>query len=287
MLEDILPHKSYFEDFAVEHQFSRIGLRSMSLNAQGIFRPDRTLDRILLNIEDVTARKVAEKQLQRSYADLEQFSYAAAHDLQEPLRSVRTYSQLFAKHYQHNLDSESGPMLQLLIDGVARMQTMIEDLLAYSQAGSRDDSLLEPVSVAAVLKEVLSNLQTAVNESGASVTYGDLPVIHYTSHQLMQILQNLIANSIKYRRQEPLRIHVSAIREAQEWVFSIHDNGIGFDQRDAQAIFGVFKRLDGRKYAGTGIGLAICQRIVERFGGRIWANSEPAVGSTFHYTVPT
>ena len=155
LLEDILPHKSFFEDFAVEHQFSRIGLRNMSLNARGIFRPDRTLDRILLNIEDVTARKVAEKQLKRSYADLEQFSYAAAHDLQEPLRSVRTYSQLFAKHYQDNLDSESARMLQFLTDGVARMQSMIEDLLAYSQAGSRDDSLLEPVSVAAVLKEVL------------------------------------------------------------------------------------------------------------------------------------
>ena len=125
-----------------------------------------------------------------------------------------------------------------------------------------------------------------MNESGASVTHGDLPVIHYTSHQLVQILQNLIGNSIKYRREEPLRIHVSAVREAQEWVFSVQDNGIGFDQQHAQAIFGVFKRLEGRGYAGTGIGLAICQRIVERFGGKIWANSEPGVGSTFHFTVP-
>jgi two-component system CheB/CheR fusion protein len=285
LLEGVLPKSSFFEDFAMEHEFSRIGPRNLSLNARGISHDDHSLDRILLAIEDVTARKLAEQPLIRSYADLEQFSYVVAHDLQEPLRSVGSYSDLLVRRYQGKIDSESDRMLHFLMDGVTRMQNMIGDLLAYSQAGVRDDSLLEPVSAEAALEEALLSLQVAVKESAASVTHGDLPVIRYAGTQLTQILQNLIGNSIKYRGESPPQIHVSAVREASEWVFSVRDNGIGFDQRQAQAIFGVFKRLDHRQ-AGTGIGLAICQRIAERFGGRIWAKSEPGLGSTFFFTIP-
>lgn len=170
LLEDILPHSSFFEDFAFEHEFPRIGLRSMSLNARRIFQRDRGVDRLLLAVEDVTERKLGEKKLLRSHADLEQFGYAIAHDLQEPLRTVDNYSQLFANRHKGNLDSESDQILQFLMGGVARMRSMIEDLLAYSQAGGCDDRSLGPVSIEAALKEALWHLQAAVKESGAVVT---------------------------------------------------------------------------------------------------------------------
>jgi PAS domain S-box-containing protein len=286
LLEDIVHRNSFFEDFAVEHEFPRIGLRSMSLNARQIVHHDRDLNRILLAIEDVTERKLAEKRLMRSYADLEQFGYAVAHDLQALLRTFGAYAQLFVNRHKVELDSESDQILQSQMDGVTRMQNMVQDLLEYSRAGSPDAGSLEPVSAEAALKEALRNLQAEVEHSGASVTHGDLPTVACTSRQLIQVLQNLIGNSIKYRGEVPPRIHISAARRGREWVFSVRDNGIGFDEQYAQTIFGVFKRLEGHKYPGSGVGLAICQRVIERFGGSIWAESEQGVGSTFHFTIP-
>jgi two-component system CheB/CheR fusion protein len=286
LLEDIVDQNTLFENFAVEHNFPRIGLRSMSLSARRVIHADGRPTRILLAIEDVTERKLAEKKLMGFYSDLEQFGYAVAHDLQEPLRTLSNYSQQFANHTRGELDSESDQILQSLLDGVARMQSMVQDLLAYSQAASTGSNLMmEWISVETALKEALWNLQAAVQESGASIKHDDLSMIH-TPRQLTMVLQNLIGNSIKYRGDASPQIHISAVRRTQDWIFSVRDNGIGFDQQYAQAIFGIFKRLEGRKYAGTGIGLAICQRLIERFGGSIWAESERGVGSTFHFTIP-
>lgn len=285
LLEGILPQISCFEDFAVEHNFPRIGWRSMSLNARGIFRQDRGLNNILLAIEDVTERKVAEKRLLRSYADIEQFGYAVAHDLQEPLRAIGISSELIARRL-NRLDSESNRLLIFLTEEVARLQTMVRDLLDYSQAGDSENAARESVSVEAALNEALRSLQTAVEASRASITHGDLPIIPYPPRLLAQVFQNLIGNAIKYRGEASPQIHIKAVWGAQEWMFSVRDNGIGFDERHAEAIFGVFKRLEGKKYGGTGIGLAICRRVVERSGGKIWAESKPGVGSTFHFTIP-
>ncbi len=285
LLEEILPRRSFFENFAVEHVFPRIGFRSMSLNARRMVHGNRDLPRILLALEDVTERKLAERNLLRSHADLEQFSHAVAHDLQQPLVTIGWYSQILSQRHRDKLGAESDQILQLVTAGVTRMQSMIEDLLAYSLAGKSDGGSLERVSVEAALQESLWNLQAAVQESGAVITHDDLPIIPYT-RRLTQVLQNLIGNALKYRGEATPQIHLSAVRRAQEWVFSVRDNGIGFDQENARTIFCVFKRLVGSEYTGTGMGLAICQRIVERFGGSIWAESEPGVGSTFSFTIP-
>ena len=284
LLGESIHQNAAFEDFAVEHTFPRIGFRSMSLNARQIDHQDQGLTRILLAIEDITERKLAEKKLMHFYTDLEQFGFAIAHDLQEPLRTLGDYSQQFANRQKDQLDSESERIMEALMDAVVRMQSMIQDLLSYSRVGA-EGGLLERISMEAAFHEALWNLQAAIQESGASVTHDDLPTVQ-TSRQLRVVLQNLIGNAIKYRSETSPQIHLSAIRRTGEWEFSVRDNGIGFDQRYAETIFQLFRRLEGRKYPGTGIGLAICQRVIERFGGNIWAESERGVGSTFHFTIP-
>jgi two-component system, chemotaxis family, CheB/CheR fusion protein len=285
LLEEIVPQNSFFEDLPVERDFPRIGWRSMSLNARQILEDGRGAPRILLAIEDITARKVAEGKLARFYKDLEQFGYAIAHDLQAPLHTLSNYSRRLIERQTHELDSESDQILGALVDGVERMERMVQDLLAYSQALSTGGGLQERVSLEATLQEVLWNLQAAVEESGASITHDELPTVQ-ASRLLTLVLQNLVENSIKYRGAAPPRIHISATRRAKEWEISVRDNGIGFDQRHAEGIFELFTRLEGRKCPGTGVGLALCQRVVERCGGRMWAESEPGVGSTFHFTIP-
>ena len=286
LLEEVLPKNGFFEDFEVEHDFPRIGFRSMSLNARRILLQGRSTQKILLAIEDATERKRAEKQLLRSNADLDHFGHVIAHDLQEPIRTIGTYTQLIHCRYRGKLDSEADQFMRFIQEGAVRAQTMIQDLLAYSQAGTTEKASLEPISSESALQEALSNLQAAIQDSGASIIQNSLPMISYSSRFLTQVLQNLIGNAIKYRREEPPQIQIQATRREGEWVFSVRDNGIGFDQQYAENIFGMFKRLEGRQYAGTGIGLAICQRIVERFGGRIWAESARGIGSTFYFTIP-
>jgi light-regulated signal transduction histidine kinase (bacteriophytochrome) len=284
-LDEILPRNSFFEDFMVEHDFPRIGLRSMSLNARSIFQRGSTVRRILLAMEDRTERLLIKKRLVRSNADLERFGYVIAHDLQEPLRTVGSYTQLLSRRYQGKLDAEADKFIQFVNDGILRMQSMIRDLLTYSQVGTAD-TVMEQVDAEVTLEEALRSLQAAVEENSASVDHRGLPTIQYNSRQLIQVFQNLIGNALKYRSKESPQIRISAVRGLREWIFSVQDNGIGFEAVFAEQIFSVFKRLHGRKYAGTGIGLAICQRVIERYGGRIWAESEPGVGSTFHFTVP-
>ncbi|MBC7927242.1 MAG: PAS domain-containing protein [Bryobacteraceae bacterium] len=284
-LEEILPRNSFFQDFMVEHHFPRIGIRSLSLNARRIFQRGQKVRRILLAMEDLTERVAIENKLVRSNADLERFGYIIAHDLQEPLRTIGIYAQLIVKRYRGALDADADQFLHFVDDGVLRMQALIRDLLTYSQAGA-EDRIVEEVNVEKALKEALLSLKASVEECNALVNHSDLPTIQYSSRHLAQVFQNLIGNALKYRSSQPPQIAVSAARGQREWIFSIKDNGIGFESSAATHIFDVFKRLHGREYAGTGIGLAICHRIVDRYGGRIWAESEPGVGSSFHFTIP-
>jgi PAS domain S-box-containing protein len=268
-----------------------------------VFPADASISRIEVGgsriytavLRDVTERVRAEEalaeqadELARSNADLEQFAYVASHDLQEPLRMVASYTQLLARRYRDRLDADAHEFIGYAVDGVTRMQSLISDLLAYSRVGSREGEHV-PVDLEEVLRRVLeSGVATAVLESGATVTHDPLPTVTGDPVQLGQVLQNLIANAIKFRGEEPPRVHVSAERAGREWVVSVRDNGIGISPDHAQRIFIIFQRLHSRAdYAGTGIGLAICKKIVERHGGRIWVEPAPDGGSIFRFTLPS
>ena len=227
----------------------------------------------------------AQNDLRRSNEDLQQFAYAASHDLQEPLRMVGSYVQLLEKRYKGKLDSDADEYIALASNGVTRMFKLIGDLLTYSRVGTME-SQLENVNCNDVMLWAKMNLHTAIAETGAEITTDPLPDVVFDQSQLLQLFQNIVGNAIKYRSTEPPRIHVGAIRNGNEWVFSVKDNGQGFEPKYADRIFGVFKRLHGRDVPGTGIGLALCKRIVEKHGGRIWAHSEPGKGSTFYFSVP-
>jgi signal transduction histidine kinase len=225
--------------------------------------------------------------LTRVNADLEQFAYSASHDLQEPIRNVAIYSDILSMRYSGVLDDSGIEFLGNVKAAAVRMQTLVADLLSYTQAASITEEAPEPGEAEAALVAALANLTAAIARAGASITYDPLPAVRVREVHLQQIFQNLIGNAIKYRREEPLRIHVSAQRKDGHWQFSVKDNGIGIGQEYQEQIFGLFKRLHtNRKYPGTGIGLAICQRITERYGGRIRVESELGKGSVFFFTVP-
>ncbi len=242
---------------------------------------------------DITKRKNAEeqivrqaKELARSNAELERFAYVASHDLQEPLRMVASYTQLLAKRYKGKLDKEADEFIGFAVDGASRMQSLITDLLAYSRVGSKGKEF-QPTDVNAVVDEALSGLRLAIEESDAEITRDSLPTVMADQAQLAQLLLNLVGNAIKFHGEARPKVHVSARREGDEWVFSVRDNGMGIDPKYFDRLFVLFQRLHSRKeYPGTGIGLALCKRIVERHGGRIWVQSEPSKGSTFYFTIP-
>ncbi len=224
--------------------------------------------------------------LARSNADLEQFAYVASHDLQEPLRMVSSYCQLLAQRYKDKLDSEAMEFIQFAVDGARRMQVLINDLLQYSRVSTRGKPF-EPVNLTAVLEDAKANLRFAIEESGAVITNDPLPTVAVDRTQMTQVMQNLLGNAIKFRNEKPPRIHVGVTRDKKWWEISVRDNGIGFEQKFADRIFGVFQRLHTREqYPGTGIGLAVVKKIVERHGGRIRAESEPGKGSCFTFTLP-
>lgn len=243
--------------------------------------------------KEIAERKQAESklhlyasELERSNQELQQFAYVASHDLQEPIRMVASYTQLLAKRYKGKLDSDADEFIAFAVDGAARMQILINDLLAYSRVGTRGKEF-EMTNCDAILENTLVNLQKAVEESGTKVIHDPLPTVMADDIQLVQLFQNLINNAIKFRSGEPPHVHVSAERNEDKWIFSVRDNGIGIDSKYADRIFVIFQRLHGRgEYPGTGIGLAICKKIVERHGGHIWVESEPGVGSTFYFTIP-
>ena len=225
-------------------------------------------------------------ELARSNAELEQFAYVATHDLQEPLRAVASCVQLLQKRYEGQLDARADEFIAHAVDGTKRMQTLIDDLLAYSRIGTRANAIAT-ANCEFVLQEALDDLAVAMKESQAVVTHDPLPIVRADATQLAQLFQNLIANAIKFRGDRAPRIHVSATHVGDAWRFSIADNGIGMEPQYFERIFMVFQRLHTRKkYQGTGIGLAICKKVVERHGGRIWVESQFGSGATFFFTLP-
>jgi len=244
-------------------------------------------------IRDITKRKKAEahllqkvEELKRSNGELGQFAYVVSHDLQEPLRMVASYTQLLAKRYKGKLDSDADEFISFAVDGASRMQRLIQDLLVYSRVGTKTQEVLDTSSEDA-LQQALINLRGAIEESGALVTHDPLPTVPADEVQLIQLFQNLVGNAIKYQGPGVPLVHISATRNInKEWTFSVQDNGLGIDPQYFEKIFGLFQRLHKREeFAGTGIGLAICKKIVERHGGGISVESQPGHGSTFRFAL--
>jgi PAS domain S-box-containing protein len=263
-------------------------------NAEGV---PVTIQGIVMDITDRRAAEEALKhreaqerrseELKRSNDDLQQFAYIAAHDLQEPLRMVASYTQLLAKRYKGRLDSDADEFIAYAVDGAHRMQLLIGDLLAYCRVGTAGKELRETSSEAA-LEDALLNLQGAIQESGGVVTHDPLPTVVADGAQLAQLFQNVVGNAIKYRSAELPRVHVSAKKNGgHEWIFSMEDNGVGIDTKYFEKIFVMFQRLHSRdEFSGTGIGLTLCKKIAERHGGRMWVESEFGKGSTFYFSLP-
>src|SRR5688572_8724651 len=240
----------------------------------------------LASIIDVTERKRIDDDLRRSNADLEQFAYIASHDLQEPLRMVASYTDLLSQRYREQLDEKADKFIHYITDGAKRMQRLVADLLAYSRVGSQGVTL-RSVNTAALVNSVIESLGPLIRETGASVDVaGPLPTVMADEVQLMQLLQNLIGNAIKFRAARPPRVVISAVKHDDRWRFSVQDNGIGIELRFAERIFQMFQRLHEKdRYDGSGIGLSIAKRIVERHGGRIWVESTVGEGTTFYFTL--
>ena len=237
---------------------------------------------------ELTSKELNDRNLElaRSNADLRQFAYVVSHDLQEPLRSVTGYAQLLARRYQGQLDARADELIEGAVGGARRMQGFIRDLLAYSKVGF-DRVQLVPTSMTAVRDQAVQNLAAAIEEAGAAIDSGDLPVVVGDPNQLVQLLQNLIGNAVKFRAGEPPRIRISAERDGRRWRFAVSDNGIGIPENARARVFQIFQRLHPvDAYPGTGIGLAIASRIVDRHEGRIWIESEVGQGTTFFFSLP-
>ena len=241
---------------------------------------------LLSALLDITERKRMAEDLRRSNAELEQFAYIASHDLQEPLRTVAGMVQLLQRRYQNRLDERADEYIHYAVEASERMQKLINDLLDYSRV-DRQGRPFQSISLDETLVSALGNLRAALVDSQAHLTHDPLPVVRADPVQMVQVWQNLVGNAIKFRGELPLEIHIGVERDAGGWRFAVRDNGIGIDPQYFERVFLVFQRLHTRsKYAGTGIGLALCKKIIERHGGKIWIESQPGQGSTFYFTLP-
>ncbi len=228
-----------------------------------------------------------QEELTHANRDLEQFAHSASHDLQEPLRTVAVYSELLAERCKGLLDEQAQMYLKFMNTGARRMEMLVRDLLAFTQAAGVKGEVTEPVDAGQELGNALANLAESIRSSHSGITCDPLPWVRMKAPHVQELFQNLVGNAIKYRREDPPRIHVSAVKDDGFWRFAVADNGLGIEKEFHRQIFGVFKRLHTQEqFPGTGIGLAICQRIAETYGGRIWVESEPGKGSTFYFTVP-
>ncbi len=293
LLQEIVPNRSRFDDFEVSREFGPLGPRTMLLHARHIEQPDRA-GLVLLAIEDISERKAAQRALEvtsanlaRSNKDLEQFAYVASHDLQEPLRMVTGFMKLLQQKYVGQLDPKAQEYIATASDGASRMSKLISDLLAFSRVGRivQENAV---VDMETVMANAQRSLTTAIAESDAVVTHDPLPSVLGNAMQLTQLLQNLIGNAVKFHAAGVTpQVHVAAKQKGNQWAFSVRDNGIGIPQEQQDRVFMIFQRLhSSAEYAGTGIGLAICKKIVESHGGRICFESEPGKGTTFHFTLP-
>ncbi len=243
-------------------------------------------DGFLATFIDVTERKMMEEKLLKSNQELEQFAYIASHDLQEPLRKIKSYSELLEFKYKEQLDEKASKYLDIITSGTGRMQNLIDDLLSYSRVTTKAREF-EPISLKDIVNEACEILEIQIREFNAIIQYENLPVINCDARQLVQLFQNLVSNAIKFKGQNTPEIKISSFDKKDHWLIQISDNGIGFEMESAEQIFVAFKRLHSRaEYKGSGIGLAICKKIVERHGGTIWAESEPGKGASFFFTLP-
>jgi PAS domain S-box-containing protein len=252
---------------------------------------DSHLAGVLINITEHKTNEEKLKQLadklSQSNKELEQFAYVASHDLQEPLRMVASYIQLLQRRYKGNLTAEADEFINYAVDGVVRMKTLINDLLVYSRVNTKE-SPLEDVDLNKLVEQNRKNLAAAIEETGAEINAENLPTVRANQLQMNQLFQNLISNAIKFRKPDTKPVvNITAKHEGDEWLFTVSDNGIGIDKEFSDKIFVIFQRLhNSSEYPGTGIGLAICKRIVEKLGGHLWVESEPGMGSTFTFTIP-
>jgi PAS domain S-box-containing protein len=292
LLEEILPQRTALHNFEVQHDFETVGRKTMLLNGRKVIQEEEEEELILLAIEDITERNRAKeerahytRELARSNADLEQFAYVASHDLQEPLRMVASFCTLLAERYRGKLDADADDFIGFAVEGATRMQALIQGLLEYSRV-ARPGGGFEPTACEVVLEQATANLETLIVENGAIVTHDPLPTVQADRSRLVQLFQNLIGNAVKFRGEQPPRVHVGAQREEDGWTFFVRDNGIGIEPRFGERVFEIFQRLHERdRYPGTGVGLSICKRIVEHHGGRIWVESQLGKGATFLFTL--
>ena len=291
-LIDSYIRKEYVSKAEVRYKTKNGEIIPVSISSSVIKDTNNEIDGIVFVAQDISDYKRAEQlarsseALERSNKELEQFAYVASHDLQEPLRMITSYVQLLQRRYGENLDSNANEYIEYAVDGAERMKKLIQDLLAFSRVGTSGEEFTT-TSTQTILDEVLTNLEVSIKENHVEITSDPLPELVIDRTQITQLFQNLISNAIKYRGENTPKIHIEVQDKYTEWLFSFKDNGIGIDPKYADQIFAIFQRLHGRgEYSGTGIGLSIAKRIVERHGGQIWVESEPGNGSSFMFTIP-
>jgi PAS domain S-box-containing protein len=298
--KSVLAARRPFREFEYGRKGARGGISYISVSGEPVFDEAGVFTGYRGIGKDITQRKLAENalreahdslarkttELERSNAELEQFAYVASHDLQEPLRMISSYTQLLLRRHGNRFEGDAKEFMDFVIDGAARMKSLIEDLLAYSRIG-RHGAHIQPTDCSVIFNKATANLRSRIDSNAATVTSGPLPKLAADELQLVQLFQNLISNAIKFKGGQPPQVHVSAQEQAAGWVFAVSDNGIGMESQYFERIFMMFQRLHSKaEYPGTGIGLAICKKVIDRHGGRIWVESQPGSGSTFYFSLP-